>query len=281
MFYAVNAAGAEAGVRLMLTMGLAFLISFVAVALISKMIMKDLDAGPGFLALGLLFGGMILVIRAPSAVPMGIFTLAVVSILAIGPYANSRLAEWELRRAQFDKVERAHFVLSAKPENVPTYFALAESLYDIGLPGQAIALAEKTLDGLSQELDINTNQSMRGYFRREEEMVKVWKRRLAGREADARKPLNCSHCGYANPPGNLACGRCNSAYLLAAVRKAEVKDAIFNKVVIAAALTVSLFALIGHVAFSWRGVVLWLTIFGGMAIYGTALGLLFRPPKIR
>ncbi|MCH8980294.1 MAG: hypothetical protein IH945_13805, partial [Armatimonadetes bacterium] len=189
----------------------------------------QIDAGAGL-------AGIIVVVLVSVATVMSHSTVAVVSVLicmvtliVFFPYAADQLAKAEIQGCDIDKLDKAHRQLVATPENVATFFLVADMVYALGLEGHAIAIYESTLDKLSTQIDPVKNQSMREVFRAEESRVREWRRQV--RDPDAFRAVACPRCRHRNEPGTLACGGCNGPFLLDLARQIDPRPKIRSRLV--------------------------------------------------
>ena len=68
-------------------------------------------------------------------------------------------------------------------------------------------------------------------FHREEAMLNRWMREST--DPRLHQPVHCPSCGFANPPGNLACGGCSKPFLLEVVRRSDQKIGFLGRLVMA------------------------------------------------
>jgi len=161
-------------------------------------------------------------VLVPEAPVIGTVMFGVLTGIAFFPFVLDQLATADLRRFHTERLERAHQALSERPDNVAAIFALTESLYEHGMLPQAIRVSERTLHGLSQDMDPLTNRSSRDLYAMEERRVKKWYRELKGK--DPFRDRNCPECGRANPPHEIRCLGCGGAYLLHLARRARSRE---------------------------------------------------------
>ncbi len=225
---------------LLIALALAPLCGFAILTLIKWMMENLIDVGPGLAAIVAVVLVMIVTILSKSHVVAGAVIVVLITLMVFLPYAIDQAAMAEIRGSDIDKLDRLHQELTRNPENVSTYFAIAEYVHMLGLEGHAVAISEKTLDRLSTVMDPIKNQSLRDVFRNEEQRAKEWRRRL--KDTSAFRPVACPRCGHRNEPGNLACGKCQGPFLLDLARKIDPRQKIRSRMVagwgvIAAAFT--------------------------------------------
>lgn len=252
---------------------------FAAVWIVSRMVQGDLGVAPGLGGLCVLVALMMIAVLVPEQRMTAPVFLVTVVTMAFFPFAETYLERIGLDSAETDRLDRAHRELAVRPENVPARFDLARALYDRGLSGHAIALAEDALNGLSSHMDPLTNRSQRDLFVNEDIMVKKWRRDL--KDPRAFDPVKCPDCGAQNPPGHLACAKCKGPYLLTLARKADRQGRIIGRLLTGWSLTAALL-----VGCAWIGVsVKWPDNAGFIAALIAAIGgvmtWLFRPRTLR
>lgn len=266
-------------INLLLVLGMIPVMGFAAVWIVQRMVGGDMDVVPGVIglcAIAVLFGTAILVPEQRMASPV---LVIVISFMVFFPFAETQLERQEMIGIDSSRIDKAHRELSIRPENVAARFDLARALYDRGLHGHAIALAENTLDHLSSERDIMTMQSLRDKFRAEDSELKKWRREL--RDPRAFDPVKCPSCGNLNPPGVLQCERCKGPYLLELARTKGGMRPIYGRLVVGFALTAGMlvFAAWAGLTFPWPMSAIGL--FGGVAVIGALLTWIYRPRTLR
>lgn len=255
-----------------LVMGLAM------VKVIHMMIMGDVTPVQGLIALTGLLATMAITIASRSEVVAAAAFVVVITLAVFYPYAATQLERLELRQIDVDGLEKVFSNAIAHPDSPVARFQIAAIVYDLGLPGHAIAITETTLQSLSAAVDDVQNRSLRDVFRVEELRAKQWRRDL--RDPSAFAPVACPGCGARNSPGTLACEGCGRAYLLDIARELDIKPRFVGRLVIAWAV-LALF-LVGAVTLTTMlsGALLWLAFLGVMALVGGLLWLLFRDPRL-
>ncbi len=266
----------EAVVNLILVLFLIPIMGFAAVWIIHKMVTGDLSFFPGlatFACLILLFAVAVLVPGQKMAIPV---IVVVVMAMVFYPFAETQIEKMELERIDYSRIDRAHRELSVRPNNVAARFELASALYDRGMAGTAIVLAEDAINGLSTEQDLMSMQSLRDKFRTEEYMLKKWKRE-SGIGTEVFQPISCPKCQFANPVGTLECQHCHCAYILELARSRDTNKPMIGKLILGFGLTTLLLvgsAWIGQ-AWPWPKNVMGI----GVALLGAGVVMawLFRP----
>lgn len=247
----------------------------VSVLMILKwMFSNELDVAAGLVAICVILIAMILTIMSKNEIIAGIVLLILVTLMAFLPYAVEQFALAELQGIDIDRLDKAYKQISERPENVGAVFVLAQTVYDMGLPGHAVAIAEKLISQLSKEMDPLKNTSIRDIFRAEEMKAKQWRREI--KDDIVFRPVKCEKCGHMNNPGEIVCGGCSAPYLLEIARKIDPRPRIRSRVVIAWAMLAAFF--IGAVYF-WSitiGIWPWISLALCLSFVAGTLAWLFR-----
>lgn len=251
-------------------------VGLAAVWIVRKMIEKELDALPGWTAIGALVMMFAVSLWSKNIVVSGMFILAIVTMAVVFPFAESQMSRLIGRELNADRIERAHEALAARPDNVAAWFELARTLWDHGFQGHAIAIAEGALNGLSSSADPVKNQSMRDIFRSEEFALKQWKVQV---RPELNQPLACPLCHTMNEPGKPECKKCGQAYLLEIVRRGDLRGRFVSRLVMTFALVagVIVFGAFGGVALEGSARIF--ALLAALALVGVVLWLSFRAPK--
>lgn len=266
-------------INFFVTLALIPVMGFAAVWIVQRMVAGDLPALYGVGALFLLVSLFGIAIFVPDQRMAGPIVVALVAVMAFFPFAETQLERHELEAVQTLHLDRAHRELDVRPENASARFHLAEALWERGLGGHAIALAEDTLNALSTERDAFSQRSHRDFFDREERMARRWREQLT--DPRANDPVACPMCKHANPPGNLACGNCKGPYLLALARKKDGRMSIYSRLVTGFGLTVIAVVVGAYIGLKspwpWSAV----GLVGAIAGTGVMMGWLFRARTLR
>lgn len=204
----------------------------------------------------------------------GILIILYLSLLLTFPYAEQKLAEVEVRGYNVELIDRSYQELHRRPDNIPAAFQLARSLYNYGMRGHAINLSEQTLNRLSTDQDPTSNRSIRDIYRNEEYELKKWKE--ASQSPDYYKPLKCPKCGMMNPPGHLACQRCQGPYLLEIARSADPRGKVMGKLVISWGMIAGIIPFSAWAGFALRGFLSVIAVAAGFALTGLVLYWTFK-----
>ncbi len=230
----------EALPGLVIALGLAPVCGFAILRIVMLMVDGELDAGPGIVALIVLLLVLVVAIMSKSGAVAGVVIVTLISLLVFFPYAVDQVANAEVRGLDIDKLDKVHREIIQRPENIASYFALAEIVHALGLEGHGIVIAEQTLARLSTEMDPIKNQSLRDVFRSEEHRARQWRRDL--RDQAAFRAVACPRCGHRNEPGAIACGGCQGPFLLELARKIDPRQKIRSKLVVGFAMVAGFLA---------------------------------------
>lgn len=252
---------------------------FAAVWLVQRMVSGDLHVLAGFLGLFALVGLFAIAVFVPDNKMLVPVIVLLVSAMVYFPFAETQLEKQELIGIDTSRIDKAHRELSVRPDNVSARFDLARALYDRGLPGHAIALAENTLNGLSTTQDAMGNPSMRDKFQSEDYMIKQWRRTLT--DPKAFEPVKCRACNTMNPPGTLQCERCKGPYLLELARMRDGSRGITTKVLVGFVLTMGMLVFCSWLALNTTGATKAVGMVAGLAVVGALLTWLYRPRTLR
>ena len=199
-------------------------------ALVQWAIQGDVDvlsALAGILV-GLGLGGTALLAKEPYMAPL--ILIAVLVTMAAFPVVRSSLNKRALDQIDVDAIERAYEVLGQRPGNGPAIFKLARTIYNKGMAGHAVALAEVAIQQMPESI-----------FPEENKILKTWRHYRASQ--GPATPLNCLDCGTPNEPGLTHCRRCGAPFLLRHARGAWVGKSLARKFV--AAWVMIMVALVG------------------------------------
>lgn len=264
----------EAVVPFLLTLLVLPPLGFLTVKFISMMVTKDLEVIPGLAGLAASFGVFGLSIWVGSIGFTFFVLVVVIGLIVFSPYAGQQMARAEFHQIDVDALDRSFQVIAQRPDSIPSYFDICRRLYDLGYDGPAIAIGERTLNGISTAMDPLRNASLRDQFRNEETSIKRWRREL--KNPKAFDPVVCPLCSRPNDPSNLACEGCGRAHLLELARSTNLKNRTFGRLVLAFAM-VCVFVVGGAAALmrlpSPFGPILFVA---GLGATGVCLWLLFR-----
>lgn len=244
------------------------------VVMVWWMLETKIETGVGLAGIAGCLTAMAVSIAAGSSIVTGTIMVSFIGLVLMYPFAENKLAETELRGYNIELMDRAHQELNRRPDNVPAAFQLARSLYHYGMRGHAIALSQQTLDRLSNNQDPTQNRSIRDIYRNEEYELKNWK--SASEDPRYYRPLACPQCKAMNPPGNLACNRCQSPYLLEIARSADPRLKVKGKIVLAWAMITGIIPFAAWAGVALKGAGSTLAVGGGLAALGLVLWWLFK-----
>jgi len=188
--------------------------------LVQWAVQGDIDPLSAFagILIGIGLGMTALLAKDPFMAPL-IFAAVVATMIAF-PFVRSSLNKKALDRIDVEAVERAYELLKEKPDNAAAKFRLAKTIYNKGMPGHALKLAEDALLHMPESS-----------FVEEHRIVKSWRRyKMTSQQFVA---LNCLHCGHPNRPGLVLCERCSEPFLLDHARGAWVGPTMARKFIAA------------------------------------------------
>lgn len=170
-------------------------------ALLQWAIVGDIDflSALAGIIVGLGLGGTALLAREPYMAPL-ILCAVLVTMFAF-PVVRSTLNKRELDQIDIDQIEKAYQVLNEKPGNASAKFKLARCIYNKGLAGHALVIAEDAVQQMPE-----------AFFPEEIRILKGWKHYRT--DPSLMKPLDCLECGHPNRPGFTHCEKCGSWFLL-------------------------------------------------------------------
>ncbi|MBS1717212.1 MAG: hypothetical protein JSS72_05730 [Armatimonadetes bacterium] len=187
----------------------------------------EIDVLTAFLGVCTALGLGILAIVPPAPFCTPLASAAAFLTVLLYPYFRNMNEKRQLGALEVQGVEKAYEQLAFRPDNVGAKLKLAKLLWGRGLYGYAIAISEKTLRGLPENV-----------FHEEFKMLTSWKNQF--REKPTSLP--CLDCGTQNDPGNLHCKRCGAPFLLYYARGAwlgpDLTKRVLNGWVAAMALIV-------------------------------------------
>ncbi len=132
------------------------------------------------------------------------------------------------RELDLQKFERAHEAFASNPANVGSRFEIAKQLANLGLYGHAIAIG-RGAEALLTDDQGSHQRGTRLMFGRELSDLNYWQ--SLAKPEDYRN-VHCPHCSRPNPPGTIACLKCNAPFLLDIVRKGARTQHIGAKIVL-------------------------------------------------
>ncbi|HJP83626.1 MAG TPA: hypothetical protein VJ835_08990 [Fimbriimonadaceae bacterium] len=189
-------------------------------ALVQWAIQGDVDVLSAFVGclIGIGLGLLALTSREPYMAPF--ILTAVVLTMLVFPAVRSSLNRRALDSIDAEAIERAYEALEQRPTNAPAKFKLAKVIYNKGLAGHALALAESAI-----------TQMPEATFPEENRILKSW--RHYGSGSGTTGPLSCLSCGVANGPGLTHCRSCGARFLLDHARGAWIGKGLAKKLIFA------------------------------------------------
>ncbi|HXH61412.1 MAG TPA: hypothetical protein VNI20_08640 [Fimbriimonadaceae bacterium] len=269
----------EAVVGFLIALVLGPVTGFSIITIIKWMLNNEIEVAVGLTSIAIMLVVAFLTIMSKSAFMAGTVLTVMITLMAFFPYAMDQLAQAELQGSDIDKLDRIHREIIARPGNVSTYFALAEVVYDLGLEGHAIVIAENTLNRLSTEIDPIKNQSMRDVFSREDSRTRQWRRMV--KDDSVFRPVACPRCGQRNEPGSIACSKCQGPFLLDLARKIDPREKIRTRLVFGWALVVLFFTGTVYTWSVFSGMLKMVSLTLGLGMVGATFTYLFRRRTLR
>lgn len=266
-------------VSLLATLFMIPVFGLAIVWVIHKMVSGDVSPTAGF---GILFL-LLLMLAIAILVPGQKMMIPVLVIVVVGavffPFAETQLEKQGLVEIEDSRIDKAHRELAVRPNNYAARFELARALYERGLHGHAICLAENTINAIPSEPDPMTNATLRDKFHYEESMLRKWKKNVTDKRAF--EPVQCPSCKHKNPPGVLACEKCKGPYLLELVRVRDGSRTILPRLLAGFGLTGLLLLVCAWIstALTWPGSAI--GILGAMVSIGGLLNWIYRPRTLR
>ncbi|MCH8275290.1 MAG: hypothetical protein IH851_10920 [Armatimonadetes bacterium] len=158
---------------LMVTLATALAVVPVVIFFVHCMIDGELGVVAGLCAIGVALLLLAVSILAPHPIIPAIVLITIIASIVMFPFARSELDKREHKVLDTAQLEKAHREFAQRPDNVYSRFAIAKHLYDHGLAGHAIAIAEEAGSSLSREVDPVRNASQRDLFDRELDRVEL------------------------------------------------------------------------------------------------------------
>lgn len=198
--------------------------------LVGKMITLEIDAVLGAFGVGLAFGLAYMSVNpaVPILQPISILVLYTSGIMI--PLMKIAYERQQVKSVDIDGVEKAYEGFVFRPNNPSAQIRMARHLYNLGVRGHALVLAEGALPQLP-----------RRYFPDEYRMVESWRRYPPSKSE--LEPIVCVECGFANAAGNIHCQRCGGRFLLYRVQGRIVSKTLGRRLL--AAWIIMVLAMVG------------------------------------
>jgi len=161
----------------------------------------DIDPITGILGVFFAFGLGYEAINPPVPAMAPLTVIAVLVTVVMFPFARTAMDRRQLRGIDIEALERSYQALSVRPDNVIAKFKIAKCLFDLGVCGHALRIAESLAPHMPQRFFTEELRTLRKW-----QMMQIEGRFFA--------PISCAECQTSNPPGNLFCEKCGSAFLL-------------------------------------------------------------------
>lgn len=189
------------------------------VSLVHWMVMGEIDAISGVFGIFVAFGMGYLGLNPPFPdLPMILFVASLATV-ALAPMTRVAMNRSALSALDVEAIGRAYELLASKPDNFGAKFRLARSLYNKGIVGHAIAIADSALKNVPERM-----------FPEEFRMLQQWKAHAG--KLDAQERIRCFECGVPNYPGAVFCSRCGAPYLLDYAQGRWMKSTMVKRVLV-------------------------------------------------
>ncbi|MBS1706371.1 MAG: hypothetical protein JST40_10880 [Armatimonadetes bacterium] len=136
----------------------------------------------------------------------------------------------ELSKIDYDQADKLMDQIG-RTLSLVSVVRLGEILRQYGLPGHAVAILDRGLQGKPKQMYASEYQTLAS-----------WKRQPLAHQ-DMR-PLACDRCNELNPPGEIFCRRCNNKFLLAFIRATVLQGRTEFKLLIAWTVLVAVSVLV-------------------------------------
>jgi hypothetical protein len=235
------------------------------VALVHWMIGGEIDVLFGFagILMAVVLGYYALVPPFPL---FSILTLFAVTLTVIAfPFVRTGMTQKSLKAITLEDLEKAYAAARLNSTNAPARFRIAQLVYELGMPGHALRIAEDAIAGAPAS-----------FFMEERRIVVRWQRTPL--QPTAFAPLPCPECGFANAPGNVHCGACSAPFLLLRAR-GQFLPGRMGKKLLAGWITMIIVMVAMPAVGSIGGVEAVVGIVALMAAAAGILVLAFLPPR--
>ncbi len=243
---------------------------------IRKMIDAELSAAQGVAAIGVSLILLFIAIEGGFWVAVVIASLMLATLAAV-PYLASRIDQRLLFEVDEHLLEQAFGAFGENPANAAALFRIATVLYDAGQRGHAIRIAEYAASLLGSEVDPVSNRSLRDLFRKELSDLKRWQEYA---QPEDFKPIRCLRCSMVNPPGTIACSRCQAPVLLDHARRRADPRPFYARLIVGWIAIASALGISVSLGFVVKGNALAFAILGVVALLGLFLAWLFRGERV-
>lgn len=175
-------------------------VSIWVVSLIHWMIQGDIDVILGLAGSIIGLGLGMLTVKPPNPTYSPIFLTAILAVMVLYPFLLKLMNERAHSAIDVELVRRAYEMLDENPNNFGARWRLAQQLYNRGVYGHALQIAEDLLANADPDI-----------FQDEIKVLNRWREQI---HPDEVRPLPCLECGWMNEPGQIYCQRCHSKFLL-------------------------------------------------------------------
>lgn len=175
-------------------------VSIWVVSLIHWMIQGDIDVLLGVAGSIIGLGLGMLTVKPPDPSYSPIFLCAILAVMVLYPFLLKLLNDRAHSAIDVDLIRRAYEGIDENPNNFGARWRLAQQLYNRGVYGHALQIADDLLENADTDI-----------FQDEIKILNRWKEQI---HPDEIRSLPCLECGNMNAPGEIYCSRCHSKFLL-------------------------------------------------------------------
>ena len=161
----------------------------------------DIDVVTGIAGIAVALGLGYEAINPPVPQLAPLTVVAVFVTVLMFPFVRMAMEKKQLKNIDIEHLEKAYQSLGLRPDNVMAKFRIATVLFDLGVCGHAVRIAESLMPQMPQR-----------FFLDEHRMLRRWQ--MTHLEARLFSPIPCSDCHGMNAPGNIFCSHCGAPYLI-------------------------------------------------------------------
>ena len=161
----------------------------------------DIDVVTGFVGVAMAFGLGYEAINPPVPQLAPLTVVAVFVTVLMFPFARMAMEKKQLKNLDIEQLEKAYQSLGLRPDNVMAKFRIAKVLFDLGVCGHAVRIAESVIPEMPQR-----------FFLDEHRLLRRWQ--MTHLEARLFLPIPCAECHGTNQPGSIFCVHCGAPYLV-------------------------------------------------------------------
>ncbi len=178
----------------------------------------DIDVITGVLGIFMAVGLGYEAINPPVPQMAPLTVIAVLVTVFMFPFVRNAMDKRELRGIDIEALEKAYQSLGLRPDNIIAQFKIAKILFDLGVCGHALRIAESLAPQMPQR-----------FFTEELRTLKKWQ--LLQIDARFFSAISCSECHAPNDPGNIFCRSCGAPFLLEFAKGRVVGNRLGKKLI--------------------------------------------------